>query len=242
MAKNPATKQKGKRKWPVYIGIFSVIGAIVMMASGNTAAAYFYIFIATCCFGYFFGRKPNEPVSTSLPIDEPLPEEPKPAPQDNGTVESVQPPVDDFVNKTYRVTGVQHYADNLLKIAVPNSNYDMSKKEIIDFGLTDQYIWEHEFYPSKLELQPEPDNPHDPNAIKVLIDDMLVGYIKSGSCKHLLNIIEQGRFLGASCKIGGGRYKRVNEDYDYDRDKSTYSLDKDERDFSIVLTVKEQIK
>lgn len=149
---------------------------------------------------------------------------------------------DDIIDKTYRVTGIQHYLDNLLDLAVPNSNYDMTKKEIIDFGMTDQYIWECEFYPSKLELQPEPDNPHDSNAIKVLIDDKHVGYIKSGSCKHLLNVIEQDRFMGATCKIGGGKYKRVDEEYDYDRDKSTYTLDKGEKNFSIVLTIKEKRK
>ena len=241
MAKKPVSKKNGK--WPFYVGIFSVFGAIVMMAVENTAAAYFYVFIATCCFGYILRRKHNEPVGTTSTDDKSsIKEQPKPVLQDNEVEEAVQPPADDFVTKTYRVTGVQHYSDNLMKIAVPNSNYDMTKKEIIDFGMTDQCIWEHEFYPSKLELQPEPDNPHDPNAIKVLIDDMLVGYIKAGSCKHLLNVIDQDRFLGASCQIGGGNYKRVDEEYDYDRDKSTYSLDKGERDFSIVLTVKEKRK
>lgn len=63
MVKKRSSKQKRKRNWPLYIGIFSVIGAVAMISAENLAAAYFYAFVATCCFGYFFGKKRNEPVS-----------------------------------------------------------------------------------------------------------------------------------------------------------------------------------
>lgn len=240
-------KDRKKRNWPLYIGIFSIVGAIVMNQSGSVGGAYFYIIVATCCFGLAFNkRKKHATENTPCVKNEDVPAAVIPEDPQTTTEKveegSIDEPEVDYINKTYRVTGIEHYLDNLLKLAVPNSNYDMTKREIIDYGMTDQNIWEYEFYPSKLELQPEPDNSHDPNAIKVLIDDQHVGYIKSGSCKHLLNVIDQDRFIGATCKIGGGKYKRVDEEYDYDRDKTIHNLDKGEKSYSIVITVKEKGK
>lgn len=245
-------KYSNKPSWKLYVGIFCAIGAVVML-SENLIASLVYAVLA-----FLLLRKGNqEKQNTADTKSEPVPAKQAGAPtvpvakpaavpesksKSHTAEEPAQVPSADFTNKTYRVTGIDHYTDNLLELAVPNSNYDMTKKEIIDSGMTDQDIWEYEFYPSKLELQPEPDNPHDPNAIKVLLDDKLVGYIKSGSCKHLLNVINQDRFMGASCKIGGGKYKRVDEEYDYDKDKDVYTLDKGDKKFSIVLTVKEKIK
>lgn len=236
-----AKKDKGKKKksgWLWGIGLFCIFGAVVM-ATTAIAAAFFYAMAAIVCFSCIVIKKKLAQGKTE-PLEICQNEDPK----DNTLATPVQKdePALDYEEKTYRVTGVEHYLDNLLGIAVCNSDYDLTKKDIIDFGMTDQYIWEHNFFPSKLELQPEPDNPYDPNAIQVLIDDKLVGYIKKGSCRHLLNVMDQDRFMGATCKIGGGKYKRVDEEYDYDRDKTTYSMDKGERTFSIVLTIKERKK
>lgn len=244
MAQKRKAQPKKKRGWRFYVGIFCALDAVVMLTT-NLFASVVYAAIA---FFLLRNKKTAEPSQVKQPVTEPIPKpepasepdsESKPAPVPAAPKKD-PPPKPDFTNKTYRVTGIQHYMDNLLSLAVPNPDYNMTKREIIDLGMTDEYIWEYAFYPSKLELQPEPDHPKDPNAIKVLIDDKHVGYIKEGSCKHLLNVMEQDRFLGAACQIGGGNYKRVDEDYDLDTDKTTYDLDKGDRNYSIVLTVKEK--
>ncbi len=57
-------------------------------------------------------------------------------------------------------------------------------------------------------LRPEPTNRHDPNAVKVLIDSHLVGYIPRGEAAKLKNIIESmedaGYALTCPAKIVGG--------------------------------------
>lgn len=233
-------KKKKKSGWLWGIGLFCSFGAAAM-APSNIAAAFFYAVAATFCFSCIVIKKKMTEANQKAPV---IPDADKRGKAIPGkTVPKQEAPAElNYDEKTYRVTGIEHYSDNLMEIAVPNTDYDLTKKEIIDYGMADEYIWEYKFYPSKLELQPEPDNPYDPNAIQVLIDDRLVGYIKKGSCKHLLNVIAQDRFMGATCKIGGGRYKRVDEEYDDERDRSTYSLDKGERNFSIVLTIKEKKK
>lgn len=141
--------------------------------------------------------------------------------------------------KTYRVTGIQHYMDNLLNLAVPNDDYTLSKRDLIDLGLTDERIWEHIFCASTANLVPEPDNPHDPRAIKVVAEGEHIGYIKAGSCAHLLKVIRENRILKIECEIAGGPYKRIDEDYDYDKDKEVYTLERGTTPYFATLYITE---
>ena len=74
------------------------------------------------------------------------------------------------LGKTYRLTGVEYYEENLLNLACENNDYNMSKRELIDCFMTEERIWKYNFYPTKVDLVPEPENPYDPNAIKVIVD------------------------------------------------------------------------
>lgn len=140
--------------------------------------------------------------------------------------------------KTYRVTGTEHYKNSILNLALENDDYIKTKRELIDDLLTEERIWKFSFYPSKVDLVPEPDNPYDPNAIKVIVDNEHIGYIKKGSCNHLLKVIAEGRLGNIDCAIGGGPYKFIHEDYD-DYGNEKYELECDEVGFSVILHIKE---
>ena len=142
--------------------------------------------------------------------------------------------------KTYRVTGMQHYMDNLMSLAIDNIDYNSSKRVLIDEGLIDERIWEKEFFPVKTEVIPEPNNPVDPKAIKVVVDGKHVGYIKSGSCAHLLKVIREGRIKKIDCEIAGGPYKRINEDYDEEKDKDVYTLEHGNSPYFVHLLITEE--
>lgn len=141
--------------------------------------------------------------------------------------------------KTYHVTGIRHYEDNLMNLAHINIDYEMTKKELIDSYMVDEMVWKYVFYPDIVQLVPEPDNPHDPNAIKVVIDAEHIGYIKAGSCAHLLKIIKENRILSISCKIGGGPYKILSGEYDDKKEKDVYSLERGEYSYSVTLHISE---
>ena len=143
------------------------------------------------------------------------------------------------VKKTYRLAGTSFCLDNIMQLAIENPDYDMTKKEIIEADMTSERIWLYDFYPETVELVPEPENPHDKNAIKVLIDGLHVGYIKAGSCAHLLKIINESRIRSIECRISGGPYKIVTEEYDDEKDKDVYTLEKDECPYSVVLHIYE---
>lgn len=154
--------------------------------------------------------------------------------------ESEPTPDRNYVVKTYHVAGTTFYEDAILSLASENSDYEMSKRDLIDAGMTDEKIWEYEFDPSNVKLVPEPENPHDPNAVKVIVDGEHVGYIKKGSCKHILKLIAEDRILKIDCEIGGGNYKIVSEEYDDEKDKEVYTLERDKTNFFVTLTIREK--
>lgn len=145
------------------------------------------------------------------------------------------------VVRCYIVAGVQYYLDNLLSMAEPNYLYDYKKQELIDTCHADETIYKQTYGFSHLDLTHEPDNPHDPNAIKVLLDNKLVGYIAKEDCRHILDIMDNDLFVSATCEISGGKYKRVNEDYDCIKDKSTYKMETGEDDYDIYIYIREKV-
>lgn len=144
-----------------------------------------------------------------------------------------------YTEKTYRVAGITYHTDSVMNLATENSCYDFTKKELIDEDMTGERIWQYEFDPTDVKLIPEPDNPEDPHAIKVVVDGEHIGYIKSGSCAHIHKLLKQNHIIGISCEIGGGPYKYISEEYDEDKDRDIYTLERDKTNFFAVLKIQE---
>lgn len=129
----------------------------------------------------------------------------------------------DLKKESHKVAGVTHHMDAFYALRKENYDYKMTKREIIDCGMTDERIWQYEFYPEKTELVPEPGNPYDPHAIKVMVDGQHIGYIKKGSCAHVHNLIKSGLIEKISVEIGGGKYKFISFDDFNENGKEVYT-------------------
>ena len=125
----------------------------------------------------------------------------------------------DISVEKHKVTGTSNYTENILEFRIENCYYSCTKKELIEEGTVNEKIFEYEFYPDKIELIPEPENPHDPKSIKVVADSILVGYIKAGSCSHIRNLLNNDRIVKIDYEIGGGNYKYLQCD-----DEERYTL------------------
>lgn len=168
-------------------------------------------------------QPPEQKQAPAAPKPKEAPEQPKPV-----------------VAKKYRVTGMDHYMDNLMSIATENDEYELTKKGLIDEGYIGERVWKYDFYATKVEIVPEPENPVDPKAIKVIVDGAHVGYIKAGSCAHLLKVIREKRIKKISCEMFGGPYKYIEEEYDYERDKEVYTLERGTAPYAVHLTIEEE--
>ncbi len=134
----------------------------------------------------------------------------------------------------HHVAGVTHYMDNIMELAEENPDYDMSKKEIVDACMDGQRIYQYYYHADKVELVPESTNEYDPNAIKVILDEVHVGYIKKGSCAHIKKLLSNGSIKSITADLVGGRYKAV---YENDEDDGRYELVKDSNEYGIILEI-----
>ena len=93
-----------------------------------------------------------------------------------------------------KITGVKHYADNIKSLMFENDEYSWSNKDLLDAYIEGDDIPEYISTATHVELIPEPDNQYDSNAIRVEIEGVKVGYVKSGSCSHVKNLLKSPNF------------------------------------------------
>lgn len=148
------------------------------------------------------------------------------------------------VGKRHSIVGLDYRKANVMKLAKENPLYKLDKAAILKRGLVDTSIHKYIFTNEPVELVQEPDNPHDPNAIKVVVAGQHIGYIKAGSCAHLNKVIAEGRVEKILCRIYGGPYKGAFQDYDETLDagfkgKPTYRMETGTDNFGAEIRVVE---
>ncbi len=141
------------------------------------------------------------------------------------------------ITHKYPVAGITHYEKNIRLLSIENPDYSMSKHECVECCMTDIKIWKYSFHTVAVELIPEPTNEHDPNAIKVVVDGMHIGYIQADCCQYVKNLLETNSIRRISCNIGGGPYKCISEDYDWEKDKEIYTVERDNVPYTAVILI-----
>lgn len=136
----------------------------------------------------------------------------------------------------HKLAGTSYHMDAIMALAEENPDYDLTKREIIDDDLVGERIYQYAFTDGPVELVDDPDNEHDPNAIKVLVAGQHIGYIKRGSTGRIHNLQRAGRVLGVTAEIYGGKYKIVTCDEDYDGTEH-YDLIRDESLYGAAIEI-----
>ena len=114
----------------------------------------------------------------------------------------------------FNVAGVHYYENNIKKLACSNKDYRASAKTNISDGLVMKRIYQYDYINKPVKLVPEPKNPHDKNAIMVMIAGEKVGYISAEECAHVHYILNKCDIKFISSHITGGKYKVVSLDGD----------------------------
>lgn len=135
-------------------------------------------------------------------------------------------PAPEVVVKSHGVAGTNYRQKELLAMGRINPDYALDKRGLLKRWPKGVTVYEYNFDPQQAELVPEPENPHDPKAIKVLVDGIHVGYIKAGSCAHFHKLLRENRIHKITPRIMGGKYKAVfsldasarkPEDFDFEK-------------------------
>ena len=140
---------------------------------------------------------------------------------------------------SHGVAGINYYQKELQAMGEKNPAYDLNKRELLKRWPKGVTVYEYTFNPQRVDLIPEPENPKDPKAIKVLVDGVHVGYIKAGSCAHIHRLIRENRIESIEPRILGGKYKAV---FSYDasaRKAEDFELEKGTSPLCVRLDITE---
>lgn len=264
-------KTKKKKRY-LFLGLFFSVGVIVGITEANILMIIVYLFLAILFFNLWKKSETpvttstelnntdasieNEPVSQldtniqsqsidTSEIKDILPKEDvskDDMPKKNISSKVSKPSSSNIITKKYNLAGTSYKQESIENLGDENYEYDLSKKELSEIYDYNQRIYKYNFFISNVVLEPEPTNPYDPEAIKVIADNVHIGYIKKGKCKEVKNLLNSGKELSIDIEIYGGPYKALYVDYDYDKDKNIYSLEKDTSNFNakVSITYKKQ--
>ena len=218
------------------LAAFSVLVGLISIKDGT------WIFWIPGVLFFFIGRSYSSKAKKAAPKSVvPNASNDSPAPA-TSPVQTYTPPqnVPQYVSveETHKVAGLDHHMDAVMELASENDDFKKSARSLARDGYEDSKVYKYEFYPHKTELIPEPGNPVDPNAIKVVVDGQHIGYIKAGSCSHVLRLMREDRIERIKCSIGGGpcKYVYFDEYDDNGREKYAAETDKD-NPFHAKLTI-----
>lgn len=131
--------------------------------------------------------------------------------------------------------GIQSKIKSMVKEEKYSSDpYDgLSNKEILDDYSDGDKIYEVDIYgSSEIKLVPDPQNKFDPNAIKIVHEEMGdVGYVPATSCKRIKKVLDGGYSL--NWKLIGGKSKYIV--YDDEKDKDVVRTNNDT--YGIMITL-----
>ena len=174
----------------------------------------------------------EEPATAPAPAEEPAvipePEEedpeviPEPVKEEPAVADPVVSTPKDFKTTSFLVAGIYYReADVIENLLFENPDFEMRKKEIIECCMEDMDIYKYEPFYGHADLVPEPDNPHDPNAIKVVVHGVHIGYVPAKRTKSIKKILDSNNVIEIGCEIYGGPYKILpDEDADIERGKT----------------------
>ena len=114
----------------------------------------------------------------------------------------------------FHLAGVSYYHSNIKKLATTNPRWNLTSDQILEAGDADRPIYRYHYVNKPVKLVPDPNNPHDKNAVAVYFAGELVGYISREQNLHVLDILKRYEIKYTSGFIGGGEYKVVSADGD----------------------------
>lgn len=141
----------------------------------------------------------------------------------------------------YPVVGESYHKKEIATLGYDNPDYKLAKGELYKRGYYEKAVYAYYFPKLEATLQPEPDNKHDPNAIKVLVRGIHVGYIGRTDCPAIKTMLDNGRIRRVQASIRGGDSRMIYTEMAYPPEEripiSDLRIDRNTSDFSVTLFV-----
>lgn len=129
-----------------------------------------------------------------------------------------------FYKELFTVVGTYYYTENIKLLAYSNKDYRKGKNQIKELEMCGKKIFQHYYTNKPVKLIPEPENPYDPLAIKVVIAGEQVGHISREDNKHVHEILSSSDIKYITASIRGGVYKVVSLNGDIFKDEDNVRI------------------
>lgn len=133
------------------------------------------------------------------------------------------------------VVGESYYKSEIADLGTIAQNYYWPQERLYEKFVEGDRVYKYNFAEQDAQLVPEPENPHDPNAIRVVVDGKTVGHIARDNTARISDIIRRG--LTVKANITGGPHKEISETED-----GMLLSEKEDYDFRVRLSFYEQVR
>lgn len=106
---------------------------------------------------------------------------------------------------SFIVAGLNYRIENLESIATKNKTYMLDDEKLLKTGK--KQVYKYHFKNLIFSMEYEPSNPHDKNAIKIIVNGVHIGYVPAELCLEIKHYISTNRIKTANIFIRGGDYK-----------------------------------
>ena len=123
---------------------------------------------------------------------------------------------------SFEAAGVGYYLDNLRSVGEASRSFDISEEEFLKKYSGGKTQYAYYFNKCVGALVPEPQNPHDPNAIMVTLDGVCVGHVPANLCSQVHELLKQSPIVKISPRGGPRRFVKDGVVYREDRAFNIY--------------------
>lgn len=116
------------------------------------------------------------------------------------------------MKNVFDVVGLAYNEEALEELRTESDDWSMSRKELLEEYSDGDRLYRYEWPLSPVEVVPEPENEHDPNALKVLLCGKKIGYVKKDQTDAVRALL--GQDLRVWVELEGGEAKVFEEDED----------------------------
>lgn len=189
----------------------ATIGAAIEYGAGTAVLVFIGLLLLTGIFG-------TTEKETATALDKFIEE--KESAERNTVQKSTLPKDATRLQETFEIPGAFYHRTSIAKVANPNPDWRKSCKSLIKAGKANQKIYRFERTTKTAELVEEPNNPHDKNAVMVIVDGEKIGYIGADENLHVKSILKSKTVKSISATITGGEYKTIISESDMIKDKT----------------------
>lgn len=186
----------------------------------------FIILVAVVIFLIILFRNKNKPVAG---------DERSVRSQSSGGSKSDSYRSDGVVKYSIKIDGfADHRKDVVDNLLVINDLYECSKADLVEGGYIDEDIPKYECKIRDIEFAPDAEID---NLLHIMIGDIFVGDVPKKNLSRVRNIIDK-KDPDISWSLTNGPCKSISQEYDYDKEKYTYTVDMINAEIDAKITFK----